>query len=241
MNRNLVKNKEIKDFFDGKIVFDVGAGMGLTTKIFTSLGSKVIADTCYPAKYGQNFSDAILINTYISDHDGGEDQYISNAPLGYHQMPSKTLDTLIVEYGTPIYIKISTDGYEDVVLRGLTHAVGCISAGYTKGRKDCFWGVLRSIERLQYKKFIMVNCGKDIGGKFTIGYLPPNISYCRKLFKEMHLNKHYRGDLFAFNPEIFPENVAILLSDYYSGRKVTNAKKNMVNYSSLKTRRLLTV
>lgn len=229
MNSNLIKNIEIKDFFNGKIVFDVGAGMGLTTKIFTSLGSKVIADTCYPVKFNRNFSDAVLINTCISDHDGGEDQYISNAPMGYYQMPSKTLDTIIAEHGTPIYIKINTDGYEDVVLRGLTHPIGCISVGYTKGHKDCFWEVLRSIERLRYKKFIMVNCGKDIVGKFTIGYLAQNLDYCRKLFKEMNLNKHYRGDLFAFNPEIFPENIAILISDYRDGRKVTNAKKNITN------------
>jgi FkbM family methyltransferase len=66
-----------------------------------------------------------------------------------------TIDRLIELYGEPEYIKIDVEGYENVVLRGLTHKSGMISFEWGEEEKDCVIENINYLKGLGYKEFAL--------------------------------------------------------------------------------------
>lgn len=56
-----------------------------------------------------------------------------------------TLDALIARFGVPAFVKIDVEGYEEAVLRGLSHAIKGLSFEFTTIMRDT---AVASIERL---------------------------------------------------------------------------------------------
>jgi FkbM family methyltransferase len=132
------------------LVFDVGANVGTMTQVFTSLGARVIAVEPNPdcarhielttsrknvevlqAAVGERNGLAVLKVSDRKDKMSSlSDEWrdaVSKENPGYLGMwkrertvPIVSLDALIERYGTPFYIKIDVEGYEEQVLQGLS-------------------------------------------------------------------------------------------------------------------------
>ena len=141
------------------LVFDIGANMGLYSEIFLQLGARVIAvepnEQCHPqlkrlasgykmtlepaacgarpGKADLHLSDSSGICTLSSewvDITRQSDLYADAHWVGVRSVPITTLDALAVRYGTPTYIKIDVEGYEDDVLAGMTFKPHSLSFEY---------------------------------------------------------------------------------------------------------------
>jgi FkbM family methyltransferase len=131
----------------GDLVIDVGANLGNRVATFLKLNCKVVAvepqASCASFlrwKYGNKIT---LIQKGMSDHDGVEEFHVSeshtissfasdwvdavtksgrfekNSWQKKAQMQVSTLDKVMRENGTPVFIKIDVEGYEPTVIRGL--------------------------------------------------------------------------------------------------------------------------
>lgn len=145
----------------GDLVFDVGANMGNRAKIFSQLGARVIAvepqtacaDFLSAAYRGHdNFT---LVRKALGTTVGTANMLISNdhvisslSPSWVNavrssgrfthcewnrtqNVPVDTLDNLIAEFGTPVFIKVDVEGYESNVIAGLSQPVIALSFEFT--------------------------------------------------------------------------------------------------------------
>jgi FkbM family methyltransferase len=153
MYKNIVK--------PGMLVFDIGANEGHYTAGFLSLGAKVISvepqKDCFKilqARFRKN-KNVHLLNCALDEETGEKKIHISNmntissmsedwisAVQTSKRFPqaewkkidtvqTKTLESLIQNYGKPDFIKIDVEGYELNVLKGLKSKVPFISIEYT--------------------------------------------------------------------------------------------------------------
>jgi FkbM family methyltransferase len=133
----------------GSIVFDVGANVGEYTEIFLELEADVVAVEPNPdcartleqirprrhlmvkrAALGSSQSEGTLhvcdqntLSTLSSEWLDTAKRMPEFASKDWSQsikVPILTLDGLIAEYGTPQFIKIDVEGYEQAVLSGLS-------------------------------------------------------------------------------------------------------------------------
>ena len=68
-------------------------------------------------------------------------------------VPTVTLDSLIGKFGSPAFIKIDIEGYEDEALRGLTQSVAALSFEFTTIARDVAQRCLKSVAALGEYKF----------------------------------------------------------------------------------------
>lgn len=139
----------------GDLVFDVGANVGIKTKIFRGLGARVVA--VEPQQhllreirgvFGSD-GDVVIVGKALSDSTGMARLHPSISNSGRSTMsaefrergrfaetevwaesidvPTTTLDALISLYGIPQYCKIDVEGFEDRVLAGLSSPIPLIS------------------------------------------------------------------------------------------------------------------
>ena len=129
------------------LVFDVGANIGNRTVIFLELEAKVIAiepqKECYE-KLTKRFGDKIeLVKKGLGEKESIETLYVSelSAISSFSKehvdvmkedrfkgtnwnssvdIEMTTIDSLIEQFGTPVFCKIDVEGYEYDVLKGLS-------------------------------------------------------------------------------------------------------------------------
>lgn len=147
-----------RQFFNtGDVVFDVGANVGVRTRVFHALGARTIAfepqSQCYCSLMNvfRSIDTVQVINKALGKSPGSLDMYISNvnvlSSLSPQWMESvresgrfadfrwekkevvevTTLDETIKSFGIPKFIKIDVEGFEAEVIRGLSRPIDFIS------------------------------------------------------------------------------------------------------------------
>jgi FkbM family methyltransferase len=69
------------------------------------------------------------------------------------RVPVTTLDALMARFGEPRFVKIDVEGYEDQVLRGLTHAPSAFSFEFTTIQRPVARAALDECRRLGCRRF----------------------------------------------------------------------------------------
>jgi len=93
-------------------------------------------------------------------------------------VPVTTLDALIDRHGTPAFIKIDVEGFEEEALQGLSHQVKALSFEFTTIQRPVALACIARCEALGYTKFnaalgesqTLVN-GDWVGGEEIAGWL----------------------------------------------------------------------
>ncbi len=144
----------------GDLCFDIGAWEGEVTQIFLKLGANVVAvepqERCFEKLkiYFDNNKKVKLLKKAVGEKHGfGEialcdyntqlsslsSRFISESRFTINNRWQKkqpieiiTLDSLINKFGIPKFCKIDVEGYENYVLRGLSHPIQYISFEYIK-------------------------------------------------------------------------------------------------------------
>ncbi len=142
----------------GDLCFDVGAHKGNRTAIFLKLGAKVVAvepqESCVKylkSKFGEK-PNFVLVEKGLAEKEGEfimsiceEANDISTFSEKWKTgrfsdykwnkkqlVPVTTLDSLIKEFGLPVFCKIDVEGFEYQVLRGLSQPIKYISCEFAK-------------------------------------------------------------------------------------------------------------
>jgi FkbM family methyltransferase len=141
----------------GDLCFDIGANIGSKSKLFLSLGAKVIAfepqSNCsekllqlkkknakfdfYPFAVGsQNEEKELFLANHSEVATFSKDfvAFFTTETIFWNateMVPVKTLDTLIKDFGLPDYCKIDTESYEYEILSKLTHTIPIIEFEFT--------------------------------------------------------------------------------------------------------------
>ncbi len=145
---------------DDDLCFDIGAHVGERARIFRELGARVVCvepqRACLRRLY-QRFGhdeDVVIVGKAVGAQEGyAELAVCEDAPeistmsrkwreagrffkehewTKSEQVPVTTLDALIHAYGVPTFCKIDVEGYEEMVLRGLTQPIPLISFEFVK-------------------------------------------------------------------------------------------------------------
>jgi FkbM family methyltransferase len=157
------KLKKLYSFFvqKGDLVFDIGANIGEHSKIFGSLGTKVIAiepTRELNKKIRKNSPRAIIINKGVGSKkeftkfkkfkDSGHNTFYKDNPklseqkfVGTEEIEIITLSKLMNDFGIPKFIKIDVEGFEWEVIQTLDKPVKYISFEFTQSifevAKEC--------------------------------------------------------------------------------------------------------
>jgi FkbM family methyltransferase len=158
----------------GDLVFDVGANVGEYAAVFSDLGATVVAIEPNPSCCESLFKLAHIKNvrvegTAVGDVVGSaklrlcdstglstlsDEWYESsqNSPtyqtvnwLDQIEVPVVTLDLLSKRHGSPAFVKIDVEGYEENVVIGMSFDPECVSFEFSNVNRG---GALRCIERL---------------------------------------------------------------------------------------------
>jgi FkbM family methyltransferase len=146
----------------GALVFDIGANAGTMTRVFSSLGARVVAvepnPDCLRHIELTTSRDAVeVLQAAVGERNGlgvlkvsdGKDK-MSSLSADWREAVSKenrdyvgmwrrevtvpmiTLDALIERYDFPSYIKVDVEGYEEQVLRGLSRCPPLLSFEFNR-------------------------------------------------------------------------------------------------------------
>ena len=139
--------------FRDKVVFDIGANIGIRTAMFRELGALVVSvdpntDICKGLQ--NSFGNSIMVeNVGVGSFNGllklskgssstistFNKEHLKNVKAGlfkdysfnrYQLSRITTLETLIEKYGKPEFIKIDVEGFESEVLKGLSQPINGI-------------------------------------------------------------------------------------------------------------------
>jgi len=141
----------------GDLCFDIGANKGVKSRLFLSLGAKVIAfepqQSCKKHLTQIKNPNFKYLSVGVGSKDEKKDLYLanhlevatfsnqfinyfSNEKLQWEKSESvtvKKLDTLIKEYGVPHYCKIDVEGYEQEILSNLSYKIPYLEFEFTAG------------------------------------------------------------------------------------------------------------
>jgi len=146
----------------GALVFDVGANVGTMTRVYSSLGARIVAiepnpDCVRHIELTTSRKAVEVLQAAVSDANGLavlkvsdrrdkmsslSDEWrdaVSRQNANYAGMwnreltvPSVTLDALIERYGLPYYIKIDVEGHEEQVIQGLSRRPPLLSFEFNR-------------------------------------------------------------------------------------------------------------
>lgn len=166
---------------DSKLVFDIGANVGIRTSVFSDLAEKVVAiepnkdlvtilrnrfkgvnieilekacaadSSVYEFYVGDIHSVSTLSKEFIHHKEGLNEIRKWSKPV---KVNSISLDELVGIYGIPDFCKIDVEGFEKEVLKGLNRKVGMISFefNYPSFEKDTLW-CIDKLHELGYTSF----------------------------------------------------------------------------------------
>jgi FkbM family methyltransferase len=164
-----------------KLVFDVGANLGNTVKVFTQVSEKVVAfepnallvkgltkmfenDNVVVDTRGLsnevgrkifNISEADSVSTFSQDWIN--DSRFSKKIKWSHptEVETTTLDNVIDEYGVPDYVKIDVEGYEYEVLISFTKFLPntLFAFEWAEEMKNKIYLITEHVYKLGYKSF----------------------------------------------------------------------------------------
>ena len=153
----------------GVIVFDVGANHGRYSEAFLELGARVVAVEPNPAlaalielRYGDSRLHVVAAalgakegvgQLLLGPGDGDSTLAADYAKLvgGYRgeiSVPVRTLDGLIADFGEPAFVKIDVEGYDSVVLSGLTRPVRSLSFEFHGATPEITLACLQEVGRI---------------------------------------------------------------------------------------------
>jgi FkbM family methyltransferase len=143
----IARRKQRREFYSqiirpGDLVFDVGANLGNYSEAFCALGAVVVAvepdprnlavlrkrlrrEHVYiePCALGSEEGTAELHFADRNDVSTLAPQWATAATakwIGTVSVPVRTLDSLASKYGSPRYVKVDAEGFDCIVLRGMS-------------------------------------------------------------------------------------------------------------------------
>ena len=167
----------------GDLVFDVGANIGNRTKIFLKLGARVVAvepqALCADFLQSELGKDANfkLVRMALGASKGEAEMLVSNAhtisslseewinatresgrfrQYEWNKRQSvevSTLDSLIREYGNPVFVKVDVEGFEYEVISGFSGKVDYFSIEFTPELIDKTYKCISHITSLYDAEF----------------------------------------------------------------------------------------
>ena len=176
-------------FSDNDLVYDVGAHKGEDTSYYLKIGYKVVAIEANPELVEQlniNFrqyvenGNLIIVNQAISDTSGTAVFYrnlkvsewgtlhkswkdrnlIYGASSEEIRVNCIKLDEIVSIYGSPFYMKIDIEGYDDVALDSLSHLEVLpryVSIEAEKKSLLTLYGQINKLRALGYIRFKFIN------------------------------------------------------------------------------------
>jgi FkbM family methyltransferase len=162
----------------GQLCFDVGANMGSRVRILLKLGARVVAvepqDECVETlkkafrrnrhltvvqkALGACEGHAEIMKTSVTTLSSLSSEWIDSVRRSgrFSQydwnrrqvVPMTTLDSLIVQYGTPFFIKIDVEGFEYEVLKGLSRPVKMLCIEFTPEFMESTFNCIGHLRRL---------------------------------------------------------------------------------------------
>ena len=165
--KSIRQSRRMQEFYsslvpDGALVFDLGANVGTMTRVFSSLGARILAvepnpDCVRHIELTTSRKAVEVLQAAVSDTNGLavlkvsdrkdkmsslSDEWrdtVSKQNADYVGMwnreltvPSVTLDTLTERCGRPYYIKIDVEGHEEQVIQGLSHLPPLLSFEFNR-------------------------------------------------------------------------------------------------------------
>lgn len=204
----------------GDLCFDVGANIGNRTKLFLEIEAKILCvepqQVCLQHLYKlfKNNRDVIIVAKAITDREGyAEISICEEAPelstlsdkwknegrfskdfkwTTTQKVPTTTLDTLIEQYGLPVFCKIDVEGFEVSILKGLTKPIPVISFEFTR---EFFNDTKQCIDLISNLGPVEFNCA--LGEKMKL--LFPTWVEPIELYKKLDSlsNKNLWGEIYA--------------------------------------------
>lgn len=209
---------------NGDLVFDVGANVGSRSKLFLSIGAKVVAFEPQPElcehlkqhlRFHKNFtimptglgSNPSIVELKISDAhvlSSMSNRWIESTTQSGRFSSYKwdnsidvkidTLDNMINKFGLPTFIKIDVEGYELEVLQGLSRPVKYLSLEFTSEDIDNFKKCLRRINEIG-KYIFQFSEGETL--KFTFDEWMDGKAILRSLESKIETQPMLWGDIYC--------------------------------------------
>jgi FkbM family methyltransferase len=206
----------------GDLVFDLGANRGLMSEMFLELGAKVLAlepipdlaakiRARYPAKglwveavaVGDAIGEATLHLGADPIHSSISEEWIDRAGdvwpgrwKGTITVPVTTMDALISEHGTPEFVKIDVEGFEDRVLAGLNHPIRALSFEFQCPALDMTMRCLTRLSLLGTYRY-QFSAGETLAFMSSRWLTAPELMEVLELRRESNPVTH--GDVYARN------------------------------------------
>jgi FkbM family methyltransferase len=202
------------------LCFDIGSNIGNRAELFLELGAKIICVEPQQAcinhlnKIFRNNKSITIVPKALSDNEGFamldvceeapilstmSDKWKNEGRFSQQykwtttqKVPTTTLDTLIEQYGMPVFCKIDVEGFELTVLKGLTKPIPLISFEFTR---EFFQDATHCIDHLLSLGSVTFNC--SIGE--TMKLLFPSWITAEELDQKLGSlkDKNLWGDIYA--------------------------------------------
>jgi FkbM family methyltransferase len=204
----------------GGLCFDIGANIGQRTALFLELGARVVAVEPQPdcaEIVRRDHPEATVLQVALGPSSGTATLLVANYPTlatlspewisavkasgrfaefewnDELEVPTRTLDDLISEFGVPDFCKIDVEGYEYGVIQGLSTALPAAAFEFEKERAD---ERLRAVDHLSSLGMQAFNFSFGESLRFALPAWVDRAAICSFLQEPVHTNVSF-GDVYA--------------------------------------------